>query len=52
MRDSYHQVYDLLWDGSQLEQRKVGQVGGRYTLVGLYLFYLLKDLRQKQTEFW
>ena len=39
-------------DGDNLGERFTGQVSGRYTLIGLYSFYTLKELRLKQTEFW
>jgi hypothetical protein len=36
----------------ELEKRMVGKASGRYTLIGLYSFYTLKELRLKQTEVW
>jgi hypothetical protein len=52
MRDNYQQVYELLQDTEELENRNVGKASGRYTLIGLYSFYTLKELRLKQTEVW
>jgi hypothetical protein len=47
MRDTYHQVYDLLKDGAEFDKRYVGPVIGRFTLAGLYAFYIIKELRLK-----
>jgi len=41
-----------LQNSETLSERFTGQVSGRYTLIGLYSFYILKELRLKQTEFW